>query len=89
MPVPVAEDFDSFSLHDDALTSAEQIERAVRERAAGEHEEMWLVTDDVCRYLDIDFRCDILEEFVAKNYQTVESRSFFGSRVRLLRRKKQ
>ena len=87
VPVPAGEDFDSFNLHDDALASEEEIERALRERSMGEHEEMWLVTDETCRYLDIDFRCDILEEFVAKNYETVESRSFFGSRVRLLRRK--
>ncbi len=87
VPVPAGEDFDSFNLHDEVLASEEQIERALRERSPSEHDEMWLVTDETCRYLDIDFRCDILEEFVAKNYETLESRSFFGSRVRLLKKK--
>lgn len=85
--VPVEQRFVRFDQRDEILRSEEEITRALDERAGGKPQEMWLVTDETCRYFEIDFHCEVLEEFVGRNYDTISERKFFGSRVRLLRRK--
>lgn len=51
--------------------------------------ELWLVTltDKDCISLGVPLNCQSLEEYLAENFQTERDNFFFGSRVRLLRRR--
>ncbi|GAC1446486.1 MAG: hypothetical protein NVSMB56_05630 [Pyrinomonadaceae bacterium] len=72
-------DWRDFVLQDEA-----QIERALAR--AGMPERVWLVTDDFCSYLSVDFNCGLLEVYVKKNYTIISVQNFYQSKVRLLRR---
>jgi hypothetical protein len=85
--LPAEQRFVRFDQRDEVLHDEEEIRRALRERAGGDGEELWLVTDETCRYFEIDFHCEVLEDFVGRNYETVSEQKFYGSRVRLLRRR--
>jgi hypothetical protein len=78
--------FDRIDWRDFALTDEAQIQRAFAR--AGNAPEIWLVNDDFCSYLDVNFRCDLLEDYIAKNYNVESDKSFYQSRVRLLRAKR-
>ncbi|MGB7925272.1 MAG: hypothetical protein WCF57_18685 [Pyrinomonadaceae bacterium] len=86
VPVPRENRFETFDIRDYVLRDEQEILDALA-RAPGEHEEVWLVTDGVCRYLGLDYNCPALEEFVNKHYAVETSRAFSNTQVRLLRRK--
>jgi hypothetical protein len=48
---------------------------------------VWLITAGECASANIAFGCDALERFVAGRYRVEQEAAFYGSRVRLLRRK--
>lgn len=72
-------DWRDFILKDEA-----QIERALSQ--AGTPQRVWLVTDNFCNYLEVNFNCDLLEDYVKKNYTIESNQEFYQSKVRLLRR---
>ena len=63
----------------------------------GDHAEIWLVTGpryilgnpdkEPCQLFGTHLNCQILEQFVQKNYTVEQSQAFYGSRVRFLRQK--
>jgi hypothetical protein len=86
IPVPRENRFDTFDIRDYVLTSESQISELV-DRKGGAHERAWLVTDGVCGFMDVDYHCQILDDFVARNYVVESTAVFATSKVRLLRRK--
>ena len=88
MPVPRENRYETFDIRDYVLKDEHEIEEAIR-RVPGEHQEVWLVTDGVCHFMDVDYNCQGLEEYVEKYYDVEESQAFYNSKVRLLRRKSQ
>jgi hypothetical protein len=83
LPTPLA--FKSYEIQDQALTSVQQIADVVA--AEGNPERMWLVQYDSCSYLDVDFHCELLEQYVDGYYSVDMRHDFFRSRVVRLRRK--
>jgi hypothetical protein len=88
VPVPQAEEFQTFNSTSSLLTGEAQLHRLLAETPGG-GEVVWLVTDEMCRSVNLDLNCGVLESFVGRYYDVVASRSFFRSKVRLLRRKPQ
>ncbi|HXN08446.1 MAG TPA: hypothetical protein VN860_02160 [Candidatus Acidoferrales bacterium] len=87
VPLPHAMQFDRYDLHDVALHSESEVTEALgyTPRASTE---LWLVTSDACRRVPVNFRCELLDDFVARNYETKLDQHFYGTRVRLLHEKK-
>jgi hypothetical protein len=88
VPVPRPEEFRTFNSTDSLLTGEAQLDRLLAETPGGGHL-VWLVTDDMCRSVNLDLNCGVLESFVGRHYDVAASRAFFRSKVRLLRRKPQ
>lgn len=80
--LPRPEDFARYDLREYALTDTAQIDEALAAAgsAAGP---IWLVTGESCGYLGIDFRCDLLERWVAERFTPDSTREL--RRVRLRR----
>jgi hypothetical protein len=68
-----------------ALADDRQITAVIR--GAGDPPRLWLVQYDLCSFLDVDFHCEVLEEYVAEHYTVEREQQFFHTRVTLLRRK--
>lgn len=88
MPLPRENTFDRFDFHDYVLRDEREIIQAL-DRTPGDHENIWLVTDEDCGYADLSYHCEILEGFVNKHYTLEASKNFHYSTVRLLRRNKE
>lgn len=86
IPVPQAEQFHGFNHPDSVLKSEAQL-HAILAQIPGKQERLWLVTDELCRSVNLDLNCGILESFVEKYYEVEVSQNFYRSKVRLLRRK--
>ena len=69
-----------------ALRSVQDITGALQ-REGLRPECLWVVNWGLCRYLGVDYHCEILEEFIREGYIVEDDRRFFHSRVRRLRRK--
>ncbi|HEV3154841.1 MAG TPA: hypothetical protein VGZ02_13625 [Candidatus Baltobacteraceae bacterium] len=48
------------------------------------HSGIWLVNAGGCRSANIEFGCDVVEQFVQQNYRVVKSAKFYRASVRLL-----
>ena len=86
VPVPGADDFDTWRLENYVLRDEAEIREALS-RVPGDKEYVWLVNDKLCGFIDVDFNCRVLEDFVNQNYSVESSKSFYGSEVKLLRQK--
>lgn len=86
VPIPRENRFDTFDIKDYVLRDEQEIKDALA-RVPGGHEQLWLVTDNVCHFMDVDYNCQGLEEFATKYYEVEKTETFFNSKVRLLRRK--
>lgn len=87
IPLPRDNRFDTFDLHDYVLRDEGEI-REVLVRKGGDPDALWLVTDGVCGFMDLDYHCEILNEFVMKNFVVESTTIFDTTTVRFLRRKK-
>lgn len=87
VPIPKENRFETFDIRNYVLRDEQEIFDALARTTPGEHEELWLITDNMCRYLGVDYNCQALEEFVDRHYVVESSRAFSDTRVRLLRRK--
>ena len=83
IPLPKAEDFQKYDLEDYALNNEAEIAQAL----LSEDHDIWLVDDRQCGYLNVDYNCHILEDFVDKYYKVKDSQNFYKSKVRFLERK--
>ncbi len=86
VPLPKENRFETFDIRDYVLRDEQEIFDAIA-RTPGEHDELWLVTDDVCSYLDVDYNCQLLEGAINKHFYVESSRIFAITKVRLLHRK--
>lgn len=86
LPVPPTEQFQAFNLPDNVLKSEAQLQ-AILAPIPGKQERLWLVTDELCRSVNLDLNCGVLESFVEKYYEGEITQNFYRSKVRLLRRK--
>jgi uncharacterized membrane protein len=84
VPLPQPMRFDRYDLHDVALHNQGEVTRALG-YSPGQRAEVWLVTSDGCRRVPVNFHCELLDDFVARNYQTLLDQQFHGTRVRLIR----
>ncbi len=83
IPLPKAEDFQNYDLEDYALNNEAEIAQAL----LSERHDIWLVDDRQCGYLNVDYKCHILEDFVDKYYKVKDTQNFYKSKVRFLERK--
>lgn len=79
--IPRGVDFRRYDVTRFVLHNASDIEAAVPPAQS-----LWLVTAGECASANIQFGCDVLERFVARRYRVVSDVSFYGSRIRQLRR---
>lgn len=86
VPIPHENRFDTFDIRDYVLKDEQEINAALA-RVPGDHEQVWLVTDGMCRFMDVDYNCQGVEDFVEKYYTVERSETFLNLRARLLRRK--
>lgn len=86
VPIPHENRFDTFDIRDYVLKDEQEINAALA-RTPGDHEHLWLVTDGMCGFMDVDYNCPKLEDFVDKYYMVERNETFLNLRVRLLRRK--
>lgn len=96
VPLPKPLHPDIYDQRELILTSETQI-RAALTAFPQPPDTLWLVTGPdyiihgtegkACTLLDIQFNCQILEGFVDRHYEVVQTQDFYGSRVRLLSRK--
>ena len=83
IPLPKEEDFKNYDLKDYALNNEAEISQALLSK----RHDIWLVDDLQCGYLNVDYNCHILEDFVDKYYKIKNTKNFYKSRVRFLERK--
>ena len=86
VPLPRENSFKSFDYNNYALRDEKEISEALS-RVPGSKEQLWLVTDEQCKYGDIDYHCEILEDYTGKYYTVESDKRFFHSEVKLLRRR--
>ncbi|MGA8325727.1 MAG: glycosyltransferase family 39 protein [Candidatus Cybelea sp.] len=79
--IPRGVDFRRYDVSGFVLHNTSEVEAAVPPA-----QRLWLVTAGECSSANIRFGCDVLERFVATRYRVVSDVSFYGSRIRLLRR---
>jgi hypothetical protein len=84
-PLPRPVDFQRYDLGESALRSTRDVSD-VFERAGSAGGSFWLVTTTTCRREPINFRCELLEEYVQRHFAVRRDEGFFLSRVRLLQR---
>jgi len=88
VPLPHAMRFDRYDLHDNALHDQSEVTNALG-YIPHANTELWLVTSNGCRRAPVNFHCELLDDFVARNYKMILDQHFVGTRVRLLREKQQ
>ena len=88
VPIPGPTSFTTWEPAAEALKDEQQIAGALGLAASGGTNEFWLVTDTGYSYMSINYNHALLERYVKRHF-TVQggARSFFGSSVRLLRRR--
>ena len=84
--IPVSLRDDHFDYADFVFSSPEQLEARFRETRSGDT--VRLLTYYPYDYRGINYKQEILEEFVSERYDVVEKREFPGVVIRVLRRKK-
>jgi len=86
VPLPRAEEFDTYDVREFALENEEDIRLALQNLQG---RSFWLFSDsrDPCTLCNIPLNCDILERFVATNCDVEIDRPFYLARVRYLRLK--
>jgi uncharacterized membrane protein len=90
VPLPKAEDFKEYDLRQYSLTNEKEILSALS-RVTGEHQYIWLIRDGgdtFCSLFGFDLNCEILNKFVDKHYLVESHQDFYGTSVRLLRRRR-
>jgi len=83
LPLPRPVDFQRYDLRESALRDMDEVS-SVFERAGSAHGNVWLVTTTTCRREPINFRCELLEEYVQSHFSVRRDEGFYLSRVRLL-----
>ncbi len=86
VPIPKELDFQTFNVRDFVLRDEKEISTALS-HIPGDHQFIWLINQSDCTYFEVNFKCEILEEFISKYYSVDVNKNFFRSRVRLLHRK--
>lgn len=86
--VPREEEFTKFDARDFVLENEDQIFDVMRRAGTPDADKIWLVTDNQCAYLNVNYNCETLERFVSDYYETQSKQDFYGSTVRLMHRKK-
>jgi len=86
IPIPNRTSMAHYDLNDFALKSEQDIAGAV-EREGLQPNGIWMVNGTLCQYLGVNFHCEILEEYIKKNFIVEDDKRFYHSRVRLLRLK--
>ncbi len=79
--------FEKYDMHQYALEDEGQIVNALAKFPPDRRTSIWLVKTNTCAYANIDFHCEILNNFVNKNYQIEIQQEFYGATVELLHRK--
>ncbi|HEY6357376.1 MAG TPA: hypothetical protein VIX35_03980, partial [Vicinamibacterales bacterium] len=85
VPLPRPIDLRRYDLRESALRSTRDVSD-VFERLPSARGEVWLVTTAFCRRVPINFRCELLDQYVATHYDVRSDQEFYWSRVRLLHR---
>jgi hypothetical protein len=84
--LPRAMNFQRYDLRLAALHSTADVARGF-EGAGAANGYVWLVTTDFCRRDPINFRCELLDEYVTRHYDVRSEQAFYWSHVRLLQSK--
>jgi hypothetical protein len=87
VPLPADEDFRRYDPREYVLASADDIDARLSNSAA-HSEEVWLVRTEQTAALGIDFRPDILDDYVRKRFVIRDETRFRGSRLLHLTRRR-
>jgi uncharacterized membrane protein len=78
--------FDRYDLHDYVATDGSALRNALTVQG-GAPKEAWLVTDGECGFAGIDFRCEVLEDWVNADFEVEGTVKIGSTSIRLLRKK--
>lgn len=81
IPRPV--DFRSYDVDAFVVRDGSDVRRAID--AAGDPHDVWLVTAGACHSLNVRYGCDVVRDYVAAHYRTVDQAQFFHADVRRLK----
>ena len=85
VPIPQTEDFKIYDIKKYALNNEQEIAEALEKN----HDFLWLIVKKDSKFskINVNLNTHILEDFVSKHYEVVNSKNFYKSQVRLLQRK--
>ena len=96
VPLPKEMSKKVYNLRDFVLNSQQEILTAIA-KVSGQHDNLWLIngprfivsrsSKGACTLLDLNFNCQVLEDFVSENYITETTKNFYGANVRFLHKK--
>lgn len=86
VPIPKAENFIKFDLQDFVLYDEKEIFESIA-KIGSDGKNIWLFTDGICAYLNVNYNCEILDNFVTKYYTEKLQINFYRSSLKFLERK--
>lgn len=87
VPLPQENSFDEWDPRNNVIRSEEQLSAAIS-NASRDAKRFWLVNDGWCAQGTLKFNCEILEDFISKNFQVIAEREFLKpTTVRLIERR--
>ncbi|HAX75048.1 MAG TPA: hypothetical protein DCY88_04230 [Cyanobacteria bacterium UBA11372] len=86
VPIPRGEDFQNYNLRKFVLKEEREI-LAPLSQVTDDPQSIWIVVQQKCTNLNIDFNCQLFHNFINRHYSTELSKEFRGTTVKLLHRK--
>ncbi|MGB6985466.1 MAG: glycosyltransferase family 39 protein [Candidatus Aquilonibacter sp.] len=79
VPIPNPVSFSSYSVSKFVVHDQAQMAHVMPPAAR-----LWFISAGECTSANIDFGCDVVENYLTKNYRVLSTASFYGATVRLL-----
>jgi len=87
VPIPRKMSLERYDLYDWVIKNETELSQVFLS-VLNDCQHFWLVTDTILKYRGIKFSHELLEDFISKEYTTVTTKSFVGSKVRFMCKKK-
>jgi hypothetical protein len=85
VPLPEPQSFDWHHPATVAFSNARQIDAAVSRLPGARKRDVWLIRVLICQYGSLNYKCSLLDRWIAARYTVKKTRTFFGAQISLLR----
>ncbi len=86
VPIPRGEDFQNYNLRKFVLKEEREILAALS-KVTNQPQSIWTVSVQRCKNLNINYNCQLFQDFIKRNYSVQLSQKFRGTNVELWQRK--